>query len=164
MIQLSDEHRQQMAQGSVTAMFQESQAFSGFSVDDVEKARAFYADTLGLGVTVLDESMGLLQLDLSGGGRVLAYGKGEAHEPASFTILNFPVADVEAAVDALAAKGVEFERYDGFDQDDKGIARGPGADDRLVPRPGRQHLVGARGPVTKTARRKPEEDCRWCEA
>jgi len=107
-------------------MFQESQAFSGFSVDDVEKARAFYADTLGLGVTVLDESMGLLQLDLPGGGRVLAYGKGDAHEPASFTILNFPVADVEAAVDALAAKGVEFERYDGFDQDDKGIARGQG--------------------------------------
>ena len=87
--------------GGVTAMFKESNAFSGFSVDDVEKARAFYADTLGLDVTVLDESMGLLQLDLAGGGRVLAYAKGEAHVPATFTILNFPVADVEAAVDAL---------------------------------------------------------------
>ena len=71
--------------------------------------------------------MGLLQLDLAGGGRVLAYGKGEAHVPASFTILNFPVADVEAAVDALTAKGVEFERYDGFDQDEQG--------DRARPRP-----------------------------
>jgi catechol 2,3-dioxygenase-like lactoylglutathione lyase family enzyme len=107
-------------------MFQDSPAFSGFSVDDIEKAKAFYADTLGLRVTVLDESMGLLQLDLSGGGRVLAYAKGEAHQPATFTILNFPVADVEAAVDALTARGVSFERYDGFDQDDKGISRGPG--------------------------------------
>jgi catechol 2,3-dioxygenase-like lactoylglutathione lyase family enzyme len=107
-------------------MFQDSQAFSGFSVDDLEKARAFYADTLGLGVTVLDESNGLLQLELAGDTRVLAYAKGEAHEPATFTILNFPVADVEAAVDALTAAGVTFERYDGFDQDDKGISRGPG--------------------------------------
>jgi len=107
-------------------MFKESSAFSGFSVDDADQARAFYADTLGLDVTVLEESMGLLQIDLTGGGRVLAYAKGEAHEPASFTILNFPVADVEAAVDALADKGVEFERYDGVDQDDKGIARGQG--------------------------------------
>jgi catechol 2,3-dioxygenase-like lactoylglutathione lyase family enzyme len=107
-------------------MLRDSNAFSGFSVDDAEKARAFYADVLGLDVTVLDESMGLLQLDLTGGGRVLAYAKGEAHEPATFTILNFPVPDVEAAVDALAAHGVAFERYDGFDQDDKGIARGQG--------------------------------------
>ena len=70
--------------------------------------------------------MGLLQLDLAGGGQVLAYAKGDAHVPATFTILNFPVADVEAAVDELAAKGVAFERYDGFDQDELGISRGPG--------------------------------------
>jgi catechol 2,3-dioxygenase-like lactoylglutathione lyase family enzyme len=107
-------------------MLRESAAFSGFSVDDPEAARAFYADTLGLDVTVLDESMGLIQLDLTGGGRVLAYAKGDAHVPATFTILNFPVPDVEAAVTALAAKGVAFERYDGFDQDELGISRGPG--------------------------------------
>ena len=93
--------------------------------------------------------MGLLQLDLTGGGRVLAYAKGDAHEPASFTILNFPVADVEAAVDALAAKGVEFERYDGFDQDEQGIARGQGPTIAWFTRPGRQHPVGARGAVTE---------------
>jgi catechol 2,3-dioxygenase-like lactoylglutathione lyase family enzyme len=107
-------------------MLQESEAFSGFSVDDPDAARAFYADTLGLDVTVLDESMGLIQLDLAGGGKVLAYGKGDAHVPATFTVLNFPVPDVEAAVSELTAKGVVFERYDGFDQDEHGIARGPG--------------------------------------
>ena len=107
-------------------MLKESNAFSGFSVDDAEKARVFYADTLGLDVRVLDESMGLIQIELTGGGRVLAYAKGDAHEPATFTVLNFPVADVEAAVDARVAKGVEFERYDDFDQDEKGIARGQG--------------------------------------
>lgn len=107
-------------------MLRESNAFSGFSVDDPEAARAFYADTLGLDVTVLDESMGLIQLELTGGGKVLAYAKGESHEPATFTILNFPVSDVEATVRELTAKGVAFERYDGFDQDDLGISRGPG--------------------------------------
>jgi len=70
--------------------------------------------------------MGLLQLDLTGGTRVLAYAKGDGHQPATFTVLNFPVADVEAAVRELAGKGVEFLRYDGFEQDDLGIARGPG--------------------------------------
>jgi catechol 2,3-dioxygenase-like lactoylglutathione lyase family enzyme len=107
-------------------MFKDTPAFSGFSVDDAEKARAFYADTLGLDVTVLDESQGLLQLDLAEGGRVLAYAKGDAHVPATFTILNFPVADVEGAVRALTDQGVAFERYDGFDQDELGISRGPG--------------------------------------
>lgn len=107
-------------------MLRESEAFSGFSVDDPEAARTFYADTLGLDVHVVDESMGLIQLDLAGGGKVLAYGKGDAHVPATFTILNFPVPDVEAAVSELTGKGVVFERYDGFDQDEHGIARGPG--------------------------------------
>jgi catechol 2,3-dioxygenase-like lactoylglutathione lyase family enzyme len=108
------------------SMLSEAKAFSGFSVDDTAKARAFYADTLGLDMTVLDENMGLLQLNLPGDTRVLAYAKGEAHVPASFTILNFPVADVEAAVRELTDKGVEFLRYDGFEQDDLGIAHGPG--------------------------------------
>ena len=108
-------------------MFADTKAFSGFSVDDLAAARTFYADTLGLDVTVLSEEMGLLQLNLAGGGTVMAYAK-EGHQPASFTILNFPVTDVEAAVDELTGKGVSFERYDGFDQDEKGIARGQGPD------------------------------------
>jgi catechol 2,3-dioxygenase-like lactoylglutathione lyase family enzyme len=103
----------------------ESKAFSGFSVDDLAAARSFYADTLGLDVTVVDESMGLMSLDLAGGGTVMIYAKPN-HQPASYTVLNFPVADVERAVDDLAADGVSFERYDGFDQDERGISRGPG--------------------------------------
>jgi catechol 2,3-dioxygenase-like lactoylglutathione lyase family enzyme len=103
----------------------ESKAFSGFSVDDLAAARSFYANTLGLDVTVVDESMGLLSLDLAGGGTVMIYAK-PTHQPATFTVLNFPVADVEKAVDDLAADGVSFERYDGFDQDERGISRGPG--------------------------------------
>ena len=106
-------------------MLRESKAFSGFSVDDLEAARSFYGDTLGLDVTVLDESMGLLALDLAGGARVMVYAK-PTHQPAGFTILNFPVTDIDQAVDELAARGVSFERYDGFDQDERGISRGPG--------------------------------------
>lgn len=106
-------------------MLKDSQAFSGFSVDDLEAARGFYGDTLGLDVTVFDESMGLLSLDLATGARVMVYAK-PTHQPATFTVLNFPVADVERAVDDLAARGVPFQRYDGFDQDERGISRGPG--------------------------------------
>ncbi len=106
-------------------MLKDSKAFSGFSVDDLEAARGFYGDTLGLYVTVLDESAGLLSLDLAGGATVMIYAKGD-HQPATYTVLNFPVADVDAAVDELAAKGITFERYDGFDQDERGIALGPG--------------------------------------
>jgi catechol 2,3-dioxygenase-like lactoylglutathione lyase family enzyme len=106
-------------------MLENSKAFSGFSVDDLAAARSFYADTLGLHVTVLDESMGLMSLDLAGGGTVMIYAKGD-HRPATYTVLNFPVPDVGAAVDDLAAQGVNFERYDGFDQDERGISRGPG--------------------------------------
>jgi predicted enzyme related to lactoylglutathione lyase len=102
-------------------MLASSPAFSGFSVDDIAKAKAFYGDTLG--VKVSDEN-GLLHLHLGGGTDVLAYPK-DTHVPATFTILNFPVDDIDAAVDALVARGVEFLRYDGFGQDDKGIARGP---------------------------------------
>jgi catechol 2,3-dioxygenase-like lactoylglutathione lyase family enzyme len=104
-------------------MFKDTKAFSGFSVDDVEAARRFYGDTLGLEVS---EEMGILTLEIAGDRRVIAYPKGDDHEPASFTILNFPVEDVDAAVDALAERGVEFERYDGFDQDEKGIMRDNG--------------------------------------
>jgi catechol 2,3-dioxygenase-like lactoylglutathione lyase family enzyme len=106
-------------------MLKDSKAFSGFSVDDFEAARTFYGDTLGLDVTVYDESMGLLALDLTGGGTVMIYVK-PTHQPASFTVLNFPVTDVERTVDDLAGKGISFERYDGFDQDERGISRGPG--------------------------------------
>jgi catechol 2,3-dioxygenase-like lactoylglutathione lyase family enzyme len=105
-------------------MFRDSHAYSGFSSSDIPATKAFYADTLGLDV---EENRGLLTLKLAGGGRVLVYPKPN-HEPATFTILNLPVDDVEAAVDALAAKGVTFERYEGMDQDAKGIMRGNGPD------------------------------------
>ena len=106
-------------------MFKDTKAFSGFSVDDVERAKEFYGETLGMSVS---EENGILTLEIGGERPVIAYPKGDAHEPASFTILNFPVDDVEATVDALAERGVEFERYDGFDQDQKGIMRGNGPD------------------------------------
>jgi catechol 2,3-dioxygenase-like lactoylglutathione lyase family enzyme len=105
-------------------MLAQSQAFSGFAVDDLEQARRFYADTLGLDVKAIDEP-GLLNIRLAGGRDILVYPKGD-FEPATYTILNFPVDDVEAAVDDLASRGVAFERYDGMEQDEKGIARGPG--------------------------------------
>ncbi len=104
-------------------MLHDSPAFSGFSVDDVPAAHRFYSEVLGLDVT---EENGMLTLALHGGGRVLVYPKGEAHRPATFTVLNFPVPDVGAAVDALVERGVRFERYDGMDQDDRGIAGGDG--------------------------------------
>jgi catechol 2,3-dioxygenase-like lactoylglutathione lyase family enzyme len=106
-------------------MLTDSNAYSGFAVDDVGKAREFYGDKLGLKITTLDEENGLIQLELAGDRPTLIYVQPDA-TPASYTILNFPVPDVERAVDDLTAKGVEFERYDGFDQDDKGIARGQG--------------------------------------
>ncbi len=101
-------------------MLKDSKAFSTFSVDDVPKARQFYGETLGLDVR--DELDGLA-LSLGSGAEVFVYPKPD-HRPAVFTILNFPVEDVEQAVDRLTAAGVTFERYEGFDQDEKGIARG----------------------------------------
>ena len=103
-------------------MLKDSKAFSGFAVDDIDKARAFYADTLGIETS---EEHGMLTLHLAGDRPTLIYPK-PGHEPASYTILNFPVDDIDGAVDALAGRGVEFLRYDGFDQDEKGIARGMG--------------------------------------
>jgi catechol 2,3-dioxygenase-like lactoylglutathione lyase family enzyme len=96
--------------------------FSGFSIDDLAKAKAFYADTLGL--TVDDEGGMGLRLHLpNGGGSVFAYPK-ENHEPATFTILNFVVDDIDAAVNDLSGKGVIFERYEGIEADEKGVVRG----------------------------------------
>jgi catechol 2,3-dioxygenase-like lactoylglutathione lyase family enzyme len=103
-------------------MFDSSGAFSGFSVDDVPKARQFYEDTLGMSVS---EDHGMLRLAVANGAHVLVYPKPN-HDPATFTILNFPVADVEAAVDDLVSRGVTFLRYEGFEQDDKAIFRGGG--------------------------------------
>ena len=100
-------------------MLKESKAFSTFAVDDVPKAKQFYGETLGL--TVREEMDGLV-LELAGGTSVYVYPKPD-HEPAVFTVLNFPVDDVAQAVDRLTAAGITFERYDGFDQDEKGIAR-----------------------------------------
>jgi predicted enzyme related to lactoylglutathione lyase len=106
-------------------MLANAKATSGFAVDDVDAAKRFYGETLGVGVTVLDEENGLLQLNLAGGRDTLVYRKDD-FQPATYTILNFEVDDVEAAVDDLASRGVAFERYDGFEQDEKGIAHGPG--------------------------------------
>jgi len=103
-------------------MLGESKAFSGFAVGDIEAARAFYADTLGLKVT---EENGMLTLHLAGERPTLVYPK-EDHEPATYTILNFPVDDIDAAVDELNARGVELERYEGFGQDERGIMREQG--------------------------------------
>jgi catechol 2,3-dioxygenase-like lactoylglutathione lyase family enzyme len=107
-------------------MLADSKAFSGFAVPDIDEARRFYGETLGLDVELV-EGPGLLTLHLAGDRPVLIYPKPD-FEPAAYTILNFPVDDVEAAVDELSARGVRFERYDGFDQDEKGIARGNGPD------------------------------------
>ena len=108
-------------------MLANSAAFSGFAVPDVEAARRFYAETLGLRVDV-DEAMGgMLTLHLGGGTDVLVYPKAD-HAPATFTVLNFPVENVERVVDELTGRGVRFERYPGVHQDEKGIARGQGPD------------------------------------
>ena len=107
-------------------MLAESKAFSGFAVDDLQKALEFYGETLGVKTTVFDEENGLAQLELAGGERPTVFYVKPDFVPATYTILNFPVDDVEKAVDELSARGVSFERYDEFDQDEKGINRGPG--------------------------------------
>ena len=100
-------------------------AFSGFAVPDIDAARSFYRDALGL--TVTDEMMGQLSLELPGGGWVLIYPKAD-HEPATYTVLNLEVDDIDRAVDELEAAGVELLRYEGFGQDARGIARGIATD------------------------------------
>jgi len=100
-------------------MFSDSKPFSGFSVNDTGKAMTFYSEVLGLKV---DEEYGLLHIHLSNGAEVLAYPK-DGHVPATFTILNFPVKDIDEAVAELTARGVEMERYPGIEADEKGIVR-----------------------------------------
>ena len=108
-------------------MFTGEHAFGGFSVDDIDAARSFYGEVLGL--TVVDNPMGFLNLRLASGGEILIYSK-PGHEPATFTILNFPVEDVEAAVDDLNARGVVTKIYvdPDYGTDAKGISRGMGPD------------------------------------
>ena len=106
-------------------MFENTKAYSGFAVDDLNEAHQFYGETLGLKTSILDQENGLMSLHLAGDRDTLVYRKPD-HTPATYTILNFSVDDVEKAVDELAARGVHFERYDGFEQDERGIARGPG--------------------------------------
>jgi predicted enzyme related to lactoylglutathione lyase len=104
-------------------MFANTPAFSGFAVDDIEAAKQFYGETLGLKVS--DGPMGILNLELAGDRATMIYPKPD-FKPATYTILNFPVDDVDAAVDELASRGVQMERYEGFDQDEKGIMRDDG--------------------------------------
>lgn len=106
-------------------MFEDTKAYSGFAVDDIGKAKEFYGETLGIKTELLDEENGLLTLHLAGDRPTLIYVKPD-FMPATYTVLNFPVEDVEGTVDQLAERGVEFERYDGFEQDERGIGRGPG--------------------------------------
>ena len=104
-------------------MLENAKAFSGFSVDDIPKAKEFYSDTLGLRVT---EETGFLSLHINGSTPILIYPK-QNHIPAGYTILNFPVENIEKAVDELSNRGVKFEHYEGdINTDDKGIARGNG--------------------------------------
>lgn len=106
-------------------MFRDSQAFSGYSVTDLAAAGAFYSDVLGL--DVVEEPAGL-GLNFANGHQVFLYPKDD-HAPATFTVLNFPVADIDAAVDALTAKGVQFQRYEGeMATDAKGVFRGAAQD------------------------------------
>jgi predicted enzyme related to lactoylglutathione lyase len=105
------------------AMFSDTKAFSGFAVDDVARAKEFYEGTLGIGTS---EDHGILTLELAGGERpTIVYPK-PGHTPAEYTILNFPVDDIEAAVDELTARGVQIERYEGFEHDERGIMRSGG--------------------------------------
>lgn len=110
-------------------MFKNTKAFSSFSVNDVDTAKTFYQDKLGLEVKVIPmgENYSLLELHIAGGGKIMVYPKPD-HTPASFTVLNFPVNDVEKAVDELTSRGVKFEHYDMEDlkTDEKGIVRSDG--------------------------------------
>jgi catechol 2,3-dioxygenase-like lactoylglutathione lyase family enzyme len=105
-------------------MFKDTKAFSGFSVNDIQKAKDFYGKTLGLNVS---ESHGMLTLEIAGGTKILIYPKPN-HTPATFTILNFSVPDVERAVEGLKERGVRFEIYNepNLKTDEKGILRGGG--------------------------------------
>lgn len=103
-------------------MFASTEAFSGFAVDDMDAARGFYEQTLGIRTT---SDNGLMTLHLAGDRPTIVYPKPD-HQPANFTILNFKVGDIERAVDELSERGVQLLRYDGFEQDERGIFRGGG--------------------------------------
>jgi predicted enzyme related to lactoylglutathione lyase len=103
-------------------MFGQTHAFSGFAVDDIDRAQAFYGETLGIRTSIEN---GILTLHLAGERPTIVYPRPN-HDPAGYTILNFPVTEIEQAVDELTARGVEIERYDGFEQDERGIMRGGG--------------------------------------
>jgi catechol 2,3-dioxygenase-like lactoylglutathione lyase family enzyme len=105
-----------------SGMFEHTRAYSGFSVNDIQKAKQFYGETLGLRVS---EQNGMLTLHIAGDRDTLVYPKDD-HTPATFTILNFPVDDVDRTVEELTERGVRFERYEGSDQDEKGVFRGGG--------------------------------------
>jgi predicted enzyme related to lactoylglutathione lyase len=107
-------------------MLRDSKAFSGFATNDLDAAQKFYGETLGLDVEVWDEG-NLLALHLAGGRDTMIYNKPD-FAPATYTILNFQVDDIDGVVAELTARGVTFERYDGFGQDEQGIARGNGPD------------------------------------
>lgn len=106
-------------------MFKDTKAFSGFSVNDLQKAKEFYGGTLGISVS--EGKMGILTLNIAGGPKIIIYPKPD-HQPAVFTILNFPVADIDKAVDELISKGITFEQYDfgEIKTDEKGIMRSDG--------------------------------------
>jgi catechol 2,3-dioxygenase-like lactoylglutathione lyase family enzyme len=106
-------------------MLGDSKAFSGFAVKDIAKAREFYGETLGIEIKVLDEENGLIELELAGDRPTLVYQQADS-TPASYTILNFPVDDIDRAVDELTSRGVSFERYEAFEPDEKGIFRNGG--------------------------------------
>jgi predicted enzyme related to lactoylglutathione lyase len=109
-------------------MLRTSKAFSSFSVDDIKTAKQFYSETLGLEVTEEFPEMGIINLKLASGGGVMIYPKGSEHQPATYTVLNFPVENIDQTVDQLSIKGVEFEKYDNeyIKTDEKGISRGDG--------------------------------------
>ena len=106
-------------------MFEHTKAFSGFAVDDLQRAQEFYGETLGIETSIESEEHGLMTLHLAGDRGTLVYEKSDL-APANYTILNFPVEDIDKAVDELSSRGVHFETYDGFDQDEKGVFRGGG--------------------------------------
>jgi predicted enzyme related to lactoylglutathione lyase len=107
-------------------MLARSKAFSGMAVRDIETAKRFYGETLGIEIEVLDEAEGLLSLKHAGERETLVYQKPD-HTPSNSTVLNFPVDDIDTTVDELTARGIKFERYDEFPPDDKGIMRGRAA-------------------------------------
>jgi predicted enzyme related to lactoylglutathione lyase len=105
-------------------MFENTRAFGSFAVKDIVAAKKFYGETLGLQVSEMDQP-GVLTLNIAGGSNVLVYEKPD-HTPATFTVLNFLADDIDDAVDELAKHGVQLERYEGFEHDEKGIVRSDG--------------------------------------